>query len=323
MPLVQPMPFVRSQWFDHNGDPVANGFLYSYAAGTNTPLATYNDHTGSPGALNPNPVQLDSGGYADVWLTSASYKLVLQDANHVQLWSIDGVPGLGSLISVGDLPPLFTTDFTAGGLSFQLDDAAAHTLFGRFAGTTGAPSYGAVGSDKQITFNNAGGMVGSDNLLWDDAARTLSLRDAAAVWMSMHVPLGTGEGELAWGASGTFPRIKSIITAWNFTSKPSQDMYFGPQNDPASTVIGGDTLIPHGTIRTGIGAAAGVVRLNDGNQAAGVFAGARIICGSLATPEAVVVAETGSIYLTTAGGAGTTLWVKESSPTSSTGWIGK
>lgn len=42
-----------------------------------------------------------------------------------------------------------------------------------------------------------------------------------------------------------------------------------------------------------------------------------------ATPNNVVSAKIGSICFTTNGGAGTTFWVKESSPTANTGWVGK
>jgi hypothetical protein len=321
MPLVQPMPVPRFQFFDDNGDPVANGFLYTYAAGTNTPLATYNDHTGNPGALNPNPVQLDSGGYADVWLTAASYKLVLQDSNHVQIWSIDGVPGLGSLISVGDLPPLFTSVFAAGGLSFVLDNAAANTLFGRFAGTTGAPSYGAVGSDKQVTFNKSGGMVGNAGLLFDDALNKLTVGGSVQIFVDGGGPkiiLSNASQPLLFDASGT---------GFFITSQNNQDFRIGPANDVDAFILssgaGGSFSLPPGTMRIGTGANKGTLYLNDATSAAGMFLGAKIICGALASPETFIDAPTGSLYITTMGGAGTTLWVKESSPTTNTGWIGK
>jgi hypothetical protein len=41
------------------------------------------------------------------------------------------------------------------------------------------------------------------------------------------------------------------------------------------------------------------------------------------SPEGVVVAPTGAVYHNTSGGAATTFYVKESSPTPSTGWVGK
>lgn len=41
------------------------------------------------------------------------------------------------------------------------------------------------------------------------------------------------------------------------------------------------------------------------------------------TPEAVVTADIGAIYINTDGGAGTTLYIKESGTATDTGWIGK
>jgi len=317
MPLVQPMPFVRQQWFDANGDPVANGFLYTYEAGTNTPLATYNDSTGGAGALNPNPVLLDSGGYADVWLTAASYKLVLEDENHVQLWSIDGVPGLGSLIAVGDLPPLFTSQLAGGALNFTLDDVAPRLLFGRFAGTTGVPSFGAIGSTTEITTNQGGEMVGDPDFTWDAATLTLTIRDGAG-GIVLRLQSSGAAGKILFGSS-TAPYIHQL-TDWQYTALNAQNINFGRLSELKMMVMDGTTL---GRFQFGIGSAVGILALNDGTGAAGVFAGASIICGSVADPNGTVVAATGSLFITTNGGAGATLWVKESSPTTSTGWVAK
>jgi hypothetical protein len=41
------------------------------------------------------------------------------------------------------------------------------------------------------------------------------------------------------------------------------------------------------------------------------------------TPEAAVTADIGALYINTDGGAGTTLYVKESGTATNTGWIGK
>lgn len=80
-------PVVR--FSDQNGKPLAGGKLYSYSAGTTTPLATYVDST--TGALNTNPVILDSTGSATVFLGANVYKLVLQNSAGVQQWSADNI----------------------------------------------------------------------------------------------------------------------------------------------------------------------------------------------------------------------------------------
>tara|TARA_R110000868_G_scaffold96010_7_gene264133 strand:- start:828 stop:2720 length:1893 start_codon:yes stop_codon:yes gene_type:complete len=86
------IPNPKMQFFTAAGIPLVGGKLYSYAAGTTTPLSTYTDSTG--GTANTNPVILDSRGEASVWFASAQYYLVLKDANDVQIWTADNVNGV-------------------------------------------------------------------------------------------------------------------------------------------------------------------------------------------------------------------------------------
>jgi hypothetical protein len=85
--MLTPSPKV--QFFDSNGEPLVGGKLYTYAAGTSSPLATYTDSTGN--TANANPVILDSRGEANVWLGPSRYKWVLYDADDVLIWSVDGI----------------------------------------------------------------------------------------------------------------------------------------------------------------------------------------------------------------------------------------
>jgi VCBS repeat-containing protein len=86
-------PPLRFQEFDSNGDPLSGGLLYSYAAGTTTPQATYT--SSSLGTPNANPVVLDSAGRAAVWLDpSLSYKFVLKDSGGSTIYTEDNVIGL-------------------------------------------------------------------------------------------------------------------------------------------------------------------------------------------------------------------------------------
>jgi hypothetical protein len=84
MAIISPVP--KLQFFDK---------LYSYAAGTTTPLATYTDAGG--GTANANPVILDSRGEASVWLGTAAYKLKLTTATDVDVWTVDDVAGAATL----------------------------------------------------------------------------------------------------------------------------------------------------------------------------------------------------------------------------------
>lgn len=72
------------------GLPLSGGLLYTYAAGTLVPLATYTDAGG--GSSNLNPVVLDSAGRADVFLGTASYRMILKSALGITIWDEDNIP---------------------------------------------------------------------------------------------------------------------------------------------------------------------------------------------------------------------------------------
>ena len=83
------IPTPVMQFFDSNGDPLSGGKVYTYAAGTSTPLATYTDQGGA--TPNANPVILDSRGEAAIWFGGSSYKLVLKTSADVLIWTADNV----------------------------------------------------------------------------------------------------------------------------------------------------------------------------------------------------------------------------------------
>lgn len=88
-------PVLKQRFFDSNGVPLVGGKLYSYVAGTTTPLATFTDATGL--TPNTNPVILDSTGSADVWIDpTLAYKFILEDAASVLQFSVDLVSGAGT-----------------------------------------------------------------------------------------------------------------------------------------------------------------------------------------------------------------------------------
>ena len=82
-------PPPKLQFFTANGVPLSGGLLYTYAAGTTTPLVTYTDSTGN--TPNTNPIVLDSRGEANVWLGGASYKFALYTSASVLIWTVDNI----------------------------------------------------------------------------------------------------------------------------------------------------------------------------------------------------------------------------------------
>ena len=83
------IPTPVMQFLDADGNPLVGGKVYTYAAGTSTPLATYTDYGGA--TPNANPVILNSRGEASIWFGSASYKMVLNTAADVLIWTADNI----------------------------------------------------------------------------------------------------------------------------------------------------------------------------------------------------------------------------------------
>jgi hypothetical protein len=79
------------QFFNSQDTFLVGGLLYTYAAGTNTPLATYQNQAGT--IANTNPVVLNTRGEASVWLSNAQYKFVLRDSTGTLIWTADNING--------------------------------------------------------------------------------------------------------------------------------------------------------------------------------------------------------------------------------------
>jgi len=83
---------IGQQFFDDNGVPLAGGLIYTYQAGSSTPLVTYTTNAGT--IANANPIVLDAAGRVpqEIWLlTGYSYKFVLQNANAVLIQTLDNI----------------------------------------------------------------------------------------------------------------------------------------------------------------------------------------------------------------------------------------
>lgn len=98
--------YQEDQFFDNSGNPLAAGKIYTYAAGTSTPLSAYTDNAG--GTPLSNPIILSSGGRPNsgngIWLASGTnYKFVVKTSADATIETIDnitpgGVSGTAGLI---------------------------------------------------------------------------------------------------------------------------------------------------------------------------------------------------------------------------------
>jgi len=98
-------PSPKQQIFGTDGLPLVGGKIYTYAAGTSTPIATYTDYTAN--TANTNPIILDSYGQANIWLiNTTTYKFVVKTAADVLLYTVVNISFPLDLNSFGAPPPI-------------------------------------------------------------------------------------------------------------------------------------------------------------------------------------------------------------------------
>jgi hypothetical protein len=110
------LPWVKPQFTNAAGDPVASGKLYSFVAGTTTPQPTYSNVDLT--TANANPIVLNAAGQSatTIYLLPTGYKFRLDDAGAVPLWTVDHVEDVGAVFA-GGLGRALTTggkDVTSG-----------------------------------------------------------------------------------------------------------------------------------------------------------------------------------------------------------------
>lgn len=156
-------------WNQAGTTPLASGKVYTYEAGTTTPLAsypTYDDALAGTNA-NANPVVLDSYGEAPIFLTNAIYKIVVKDSADVTQWTMDDVaPALGyPQPAVSEWIEETQAVTYVSGTSFSVATSAAEYTTGRRVKSinTAGTRYGVVSSinGTDVTITNDSGTLDS------------------------------------------------------------------------------------------------------------------------------------------------------------------
>ena len=99
------------QFFNNDGLPLNAGKIYTYQAGSTTPLSTFTDSSGL--IANTNPIILGTDGRppSTIWLTDGFfYKFVLATSSNVTIQTYDNLYGI-----IGATPPA-ATPIPAGGI---------------------------------------------------------------------------------------------------------------------------------------------------------------------------------------------------------------
>jgi hypothetical protein len=221
------MPVPRMQFFSANGVPLAGGFVYTCTAGAScpgSPLASYTDSTGL--TQNANPIVLDSGGFAGIWLSGSSYKIVAQDANAVTQWTVDNVsvPGFCVISGVCSFSSLTVTgNATVGGTVVVTGATTLAAVSATSAAISGNETVGGtLGVTGATTLAGTLGVTGASTLTGNTTVGgTLGVTGAATVG-SLKMLDGTGSYIARVGASSHDWQIFDTVSSTTpFTIAPS------------------------------------------------------------------------------------------------------
>lgn len=219
-------PSAKQQFFTAAGVPLVGGKLYTYAAGTSTPLATYVDSTGI--TANTNPVILDSRGEANIWLLPAlSYKFVLKDSTDTTIWTVDdinlGINFANVIITGGTINGVSIGNITPGSGAFTTLSATDEVTFsgtgqmqipaGLTADRTTTPSDGMMRYNE--TLNEYEGVKG---VAGPTISSITNLGTTATVTTATPHSLSTGDYITMSGVTPTNYNSSYIITVTGATT---------------------------------------------------------------------------------------------------------
>lgn len=214
-------------------------------------------------------------------------------------------------LSVGDMVLFIATTYPTGMIDntpyWVVGPVAANTFsVSRSKGGT-AVNFATSGSgvkfalQEKMVFNTTGGAC-SNNIFYNVANPPSTLIDFVCSGQA----LSNGYAELPWERYA--PSEAPIFYGRNtYTSSSLRPVFaaFAPASNPQTNPLGWTTALSD----------LGVLFASNGNLTARWTSG-------VGSPQNVVTAPPGSLYTNTSGGAGTTLYVKESG-TGNTGWVAK
>lgn len=187
------------QFFDNSGVILSGGLLYTYAAGTTTPAATYTTSAGI--TANTNPIVLDSAGRvpSEIWLTSTvNYKFVLFTSLSVNIWTKDNIPGIASATDFAN--------FVADLASTSVNKGAS--LVGNYGGGTVQDSIAVKGNPVPVA-----GYSAAVAYKWENSTRAAELE--GGIW--------SDKVYLNWMFNKEFTAVNSPVNT--------------PDNSPATTLF--------------------------------------------------------------------------------------
>lgn len=163
------LPSIRYRVVTDAGAPIPGAKVYTYAAGTSTPKASYTSSTA--GVANANPVIADARGEVLMWLSGA-YKIVIRDADDNLIDEEDNVVDLTSGGTFAT--PTFTGTVTYSGTTMTWSGNPTHSGNHTFSGNVTVNGNIAIGNASSDTLTIAPNAVTWTNGATHSGAHTWS-----------------------------------------------------------------------------------------------------------------------------------------------------
>lgn len=230
--VLAPVP--QLQFFDQSGRPLSFGCVFTFQSQTTTPLATYTDFTGQ--FQNQNPVLLNAGGSANIWLQSGqAYSLVVKSSGGTNCAlgqtteTVDGVGGGASQLNTVVTP----SGGSAAFLVQSQNQLFSLTLTGNVAGSP--VSFIGVIAPALVTFQITEDGAGSHGFTWPSNVIGAAPIDTTAnhttsqtfIWNGTSIlPVGSGftsQGNAA--VAGIFSATGAIVTNPGVFTNTQMNLY--------------------------------------------------------------------------------------------------
>ena len=216
------------QFFTTTGIPLAGGKIYTYQAGSSTPLATYTDNTGATANANPIVLGTDGRPSSEIWLTYGyNYKFVLKDANDVTIQTYDNLYGIIGVAATS------TSAFTSG-MIMMWSGSIGSIPSGWYLcdGSNGTPNLTdrfIIGAGSSYSVNGTGGVSSVTLTTSNMPAHTHTATSTVTDPGHSHTggvsiynnPASTGGGSASGGATNTGTATTGITVATTVASNGS------------------------------------------------------------------------------------------------------
>jgi hypothetical protein len=228
-------PLAKQRFVDNNGNPLANGKIFTYAAGTTTKQNTYADTSGS--TPNANPVILDARGEAFLGVDQTlSYKFVAAPANDTDpptnpFWVVDNIPAAASIV------PLSLSTFTTN-----------------LQNTTGSSLVGFIQSGTSAQGRTTQGKL-RDNVHLNDFLTAAQIADVAAGTLTLGCSAALVAARAALPSAGGIiwlPRGKVLLDAVISWTGPGRVRLIGEGFAEANNNTGATELVKAASLTSAV-----------------------------------------------------------------------